>query len=388
MKLTAHLVAINSSELCDTQRQILIRTRLPREHLTVMRAVHRFQHIFLVFLRSMYRLERILTIMCVVTGRDIQVLASYVRSDDLHISIVFLYLTQHVLQTQAQFRSFRKPYWKSLAHTLRKHEKLHFTSYLTMVALLCLFKHEKILVKHLLLRKCYAVYACHLLALRVTAPECSSHTRKLNGLYGTGAHEVRTTAQVSESTLCVSGDCAILKILINMFALISLSVSIEFSQCVSLCDILAYHRLVFLCQFLHLCLDGGEIVLAYCNTLRRHYIVKETVLYSRSETELYARIQFLEGFCEQMSRCMPESMFTLFVFKFIKNKISVLQNRTVEFHCFAVYTTRYHITGKSRRNALCNLQTGHALFVFMNNTVRKSDFYHNKLVFNLFILQN
>ena len=57
VKLAAFLISINGSELCNAQGQIFVRPGLPGKHLAVVRTVHRFEHILLIFFRSADRLE-------------------------------------------------------------------------------------------------------------------------------------------------------------------------------------------------------------------------------------------------------------------------------------------------------------------------------------------
>ena len=72
MQLTTLLITANSTKFSNTQRKILVRAREVLINLAVMRAVHRFQEIFLTFFRSMNRLECILTIFSIVAGCHIQ----------------------------------------------------------------------------------------------------------------------------------------------------------------------------------------------------------------------------------------------------------------------------------------------------------------------------
>ena len=74
VQLTALFITEDGTELSDTQRQILVGTGLARIDLTVVRAVHRLEHIFLVGFRSMDRLERVLAVVSIVTGSDVEVL--------------------------------------------------------------------------------------------------------------------------------------------------------------------------------------------------------------------------------------------------------------------------------------------------------------------------
>ena len=62
VKLSALLVAVDGTELCEAQREVAVRARRTAEDLAVVRAVHRLEHILLPFLRGAYGLERILSV--------------------------------------------------------------------------------------------------------------------------------------------------------------------------------------------------------------------------------------------------------------------------------------------------------------------------------------
>ena len=66
VQLTALLVAIYRTELCDTQGQVAIAAGLPSEDLAVVRTVHRLQHVLLILLGGMDGLERILAVVSIV----------------------------------------------------------------------------------------------------------------------------------------------------------------------------------------------------------------------------------------------------------------------------------------------------------------------------------
>ena len=213
VKLTALLVAEHCSELRDTQWKILIRPGLAGINLAVVRAVHRFEHILLVLLRCVDGLERVLTVVSVVTRSDIQVLRSDTRSDNLLIVIRFQNTAEKLLKAQTKLSAFRQPDRQTLTHTLGEHEEFHFLSDLSVVALLGLLEHDKILVEHLLLRERDSVDTCHLLTLGIATPESTCNTCYLDGLDVTGRQQVRTGAEVGEVALSVCSDRSVFQIL-------------------------------------------------------------------------------------------------------------------------------------------------------------------------------
>ena len=183
------------------------------------------------------------------------------RSDNLLIPIVFLYFAKHFLQAQTKICSLRQPDRQTLTYPVREHKELHLLTDLTMVALLGLLEHHQILIKHLLLGEGDTINTGELLTLGITTPESTGYACYLDGFDKTCGYEVRTTAEIGESTLCVSGDRTILQILIDMLTLILLTIGLELFQSIGLGDILANHRLVLFCQLLHLRLNLREVIL-------------------------------------------------------------------------------------------------------------------------------
>ena len=261
MELTALLIAEYGTELSDTQRKVLVRTRLTSVDLAVVRTVHWLEHILLILLRSLDRLECILAIVSIVTRCYIETLATDTWADNLLIVVRLQERTEQLLQTQAELSALWQPDRKTLSYTLREHEEFHLLTNLTVVTLLSLFENYQVLVEHLLLREADTVDTGHLLALGITAPESTCHTCNLHSLDKASVHQVRTTAKIGEIALGICGDSTILQVLLNMLALVSLTVSLELSESISLSHLLANHRFVLLGKFHHLSLNLGEIIL-------------------------------------------------------------------------------------------------------------------------------
>ena len=82
-------------------------------------------------------------------------------------------------------------------------------------------------------------------------------------------------------------------------------------------------------------------------------------------------------------------MLTLLVVKLVKCNRCVLVNGTVQLYGLTVYTATYNAACESRRDALCNLKTSHALLIRANRSVWKSNVNHiYNICLNLKRLQN
>jgi hypothetical protein len=101
---------------------------------------------------------------------------------------------------------------------------------------------------------------------------------------------VWTTAEVGECALRIGCDRTVFKILLDVLALVGLSVGSKLLQGVGLGHLLANHGLLLASQFLHLCFNCWEVALLDHLAVRQQDIIEESVFDSRSETELDARI--------------------------------------------------------------------------------------------------
>ena len=85
-----------------------------------------------------------------------------------------------------------------------------------------------------------------------------------------------------------------------MLALVGLSVGSKLLQGFGLRHFTTNDGLLLASQFLHLSLNLGEVALLDHLAVFQQHIIEESVLDSRSETELDARIQLLQSLCQQV----------------------------------------------------------------------------------------
>ncbi len=86
--------------------------------LTIILSEHRLEEVFLAFLWSMYRLERVLSVFRIVSGCHIKVLVSDMRSDYREVAIRLLELLEEVLKALTEGSTLREPQRKSLSDSL------------------------------------------------------------------------------------------------------------------------------------------------------------------------------------------------------------------------------------------------------------------------------
>ena len=140
---------------------------------------------------------------------------------------------------------------------------------------------------------------------------------------------MRTTAKVGKVALGISGDGTILEVLLNVLALVVLTIGLKLLERFGLRHFTAHNCLVLLGQLAHLFLNLGEVVLRNHLTLGGHNVIEESILYGRTEAELDARIELLERLGEQVGRGVPEGVLTLFVLKLVKRDGRIGSDGTV-----------------------------------------------------------
>ena len=259
VEFAALLVAVHCAKFGKAQRQVAVRTRQRAEYLAVVRTVHRFEQVFLAFLGGVDRLERVLAILGIVAGGDVELLVAYVRGDYLLVAVAALYFTEELLQAVTKSGALGQPERKTGAHALREREKLHLLAKLAVVALLGLFEQREVFVEHRLFRESDAIHAHKLVALLVAAPVCTCKRCYLHGLYRSRGRDMRATAKVGKRSLGIGGDAAVFKFGYK-FALIFLATVAEKGERVGLGYVGTDNLLVTAGELGHLGLDLCEIV--------------------------------------------------------------------------------------------------------------------------------
>ena len=110
---------------------------------------------------------------------------------------------------------------------------------------------------------------------------------------------MRTTTQICERALCIGCDRTVFQFTDQLSFIFFTSVTEHFHG-ISLGNVLTFDFFFFSYQFQHLCFDCCEITFFDCS-FTRIYVIVESILDSRTDTELDARIKFLQCFSHQVS---------------------------------------------------------------------------------------
>ena len=323
----------------------------------------------------MDRLERILAILRIVTGSDIQHLIANRRTHHLLIAILSLDATQEILQAQAQSGSLRQPHRQSLAHHVGEHKQIHLLADLAVVAFLRLLQHHQVLIQHLLLREGDTIKTNQLLTLLVATPVSTCYAQDLHRLQVRGVGQVRATTQIGERTLRIGSDRTISQ-LTDQLSFIFFSAVAKHLQSILLRDALTLDLLLLGHQLLHLRLDCGEVALLD-HGLTRIYIIVKTILDSRTDTELNARIQLLQRLSHQVCARMPESMLAFLIVPLQQLYRRIFLDRTGQIPCLAIHACGQHLLRQTRTDALRYLHSGRTLRILSHGIVRKCNLNHD-----------
>src|SRR3712207_5042228 len=165
----------------------------------------------------------------------------------------------------------------------------------------------------------------------------------------------------------------------NKFALVCFSALAKHLQGVRLRNALPHNGFFLGNQLHHFGFNRSEVSL-FNHRFARVYIVIEPVLDSRSDAELDSRIQFLQGFRQQVRARMPERMFSFFILPFVKHEIGVFSNGTPQIVRFAIHSTSQNFLRQTRADALRNLQAVYSFIVLPNGAIGKFYLYHNMMM--------
>ena len=188
---------------------------------------------------------------------------------------------------------------------------------------------------------------------------------------------MRTAAEVGEGTVGVERNRSVLQVAYK-FALVLVALLGELRESVGFRHLRAHHRLLVAGQFDHLRLDFRKV--RFENRRRRIDVVVESLLDSRTDTELDARVESLQSLGEQVRRRVPESVLALGIVPFEEFNRGILLDRTRQIDRRVVYRSRQGVRSETRADTLGNLISGCSLCELAHRAVGKRNLNHS--VFN------
>ena len=186
---------------------------------------------------------------------------------------------------------------------------------------------------------------------------------------------MRTAAEVGERALRISGDMAVLQFG-DQFAFICLPLVAKSLEGIGLGDGLLHERFFLRTQFHHLVLNGGKAGVVDDHALGGHHVIVESVLDSRSYTELDTRIEFLQRLGHEVRRGVPESVLRFGIVPLVQLNSRIGLDGLVELYDLVIDTGAKDVLRETGADRLSNLKRRHTAFVLTDRVVRKSNFNH------------
>ncbi len=241
-----------------------------------------------------------------------------------------------------------------------------------VVALLGFLDLLQISVEFFLLRKRRAVDARQHRVVAVAAPIGTRDLHQLEGVADlAGRTHMRPAAQVEPVALVVNLDRFVARNGVDQFDLEGLALVAEYLfGFLARPDFLG-ERLVARDDLTHLLFDRGKVFRR--ERLVAEEVVVETVLDHRTDRDLGARPQRLDGFSQHVRRVMPDQFQRARVVAVDEFDLGIARNRIVEVGDHAIQRHRNGTLGERRRDALGDLQPGNVLGKFASGAIGEGE---------------
>ena len=261
-------VAVDRAQLAPADRQLTVAALLAVENPDMEGAVHRLE--LVLDLVDVHRRVHVLAVEIEMAGGLPQVLAGDMRGVEQLIVVAIVLVLPEILDQAAQLRPLGLPENEPGADFVADGEQLEFLAEAAMIALLGLFEVVEVFLEVLLVEEGGAIDALQHIAFFVTAPVGAGDTKQLEGLDERGVGQMRAAAEVGELAHLIEGDDFGGQVF-DEFDLEFLFLAGEFLDGGGAAQLRALKRQGGAHQFLHLRLDGGEV-------LRREGLVVEEVV--------------------------------------------------------------------------------------------------------------
>src|SRR5690625_744504 len=228
---------------------------------------------------------------------------------DLPITAINLQLPQKLLKLTPDNGAVGQPHGQTAPHQLIHHVDPQLTAQLLVVPLLRLFKLLNVLLKHLLLLEDDPIYTGKLPVLRPPPLVCTGNGGQFDRLEHAGIRNVRPSAELGKFTMRIEGDGSVLQVPDQFEFILILLLFIKLQSLIP-GDLPSLKSGSLSGQLEHLLLQRLQILGPYGH-ITKIYVVVESILYGRSDTEFGFRPELLDRFSQQVGRRVPEGVLPL-----------------------------------------------------------------------------
>ena len=259
-------------------------------------------------------------------------------------------------------------------------EQAEFLAELSVVALLRLFEHMKIIVKILFLRESGSVDSLEHLVVRVTAPVCAGAGGQLECLDARSVGDVGACAELIELALAEERYLlALACVLLNKLDFVGLALLLH--HCDGIVGVVSLEWQSLFDYLLHLRLDLLENLRS-----ERHIdieIIIEAVVYSGAYRELSLGIETLDSLGKDVRSGMSERALSVVIVKSKNFELAVFVYRDAKILDLAVDAADARRLIESHAEALRHFHGGYSVVKLLDDSALEFNVYHKNFSFQL-----
>src|SRR5205814_2594658 len=302
MRYAAALVAMQASELRETNGMIAIRTALAREDLRVAGTVHRL-HAVLAFFDL--REEHVVFVVLVMAGDFEQLRVEDDRRDHFAVIFAAVVLADEVDELVVDHRAFRQED-RHRRCELREHENAELFAELAMTARARLLELVKVILELFLIAPRGAVDALQHRVALVAAPVRAGDAEQLERAEAAGGGDVRSATEIEPFALSINRELFIAGNRFDDLDFVFFAELVEQFDRLFTVPFFATDWKIALHDLLHLLFDAAEIFVAE-RTIGSE-VVEETVLDHRTDRDLCAGKELLHCHGHEMCGRMADGI--------------------------------------------------------------------------------
>ena len=261
-------------------------------------------------------------------------------------------------------------------------EQAEFLAELSVVALLRLFEHMKIIVKILFLRESGSVDSLEHLVVRVAAPVCAGAGGQLERLDARGVGDMRACAELIELALAEERYLlALAGVLFDKLDFVGLALLLHHCDGIVGVELVSLERQSLFDYLLHLRLDFLENLGS-----ERHIdieVIIEAVVYSGAYRELRLGIKALDSLSEDVRSGMSERALSVVIVKSKNFELAVFVYRGAKILDLAVDAADARRLIESHAEALRHFHGGYSVVKLLDDSALEFNVYHKNFSFQL-----
>ncbi len=325
---------------------------------------------FLIYLEHVSKLRQVLTVIDMIAKDGMGVLASSVQDRRLLMTMAFLGLLRRILRARAWDHSFKGPRQRTLTCPFQRRGRLRFLAGLAVIALLNLFRRDRVLVRRFLLKREGNVCADRLEAFFIAAPVDQEGNDRFRNLSNANVRRVEAATRINGISLHVDEGVSILRVF-GWFVLVNLTTVTRRFRDVNFKGVNARRVFLRLYRLRRLLLSVGGVSFASSHTLNQRRIMVRAILGNEASARLRSKVRYLRNFYRRINEYVPRDILTFDVVPLMGRGKDVLVCQAVRFGYLAVRPAYRRILHRPKEGALYGLRAHCANFMFAGEAIKR-----------------